>query len=179
MTDEATLRGGNSSAGGLDHYQHADWLGNARLGSQPYAAPPWSETAYAPFGEPYAQSGATDLSFTGQNSDTVSSDYDFLFREYSIQGRWPSPDPAGLAAVDPSNPQSWNRYAYVLNNPLNLVDPFGLCGGGPLNPDDPCVPFSYGAGGCIVSVTYHKDKNGFDIPDQSITCFPDPCNEFM
>ncbi len=24
------------------------------------------------------------------------------------------------------NPQSWNRYAYVQNNPLALVDPFGL-----------------------------------------------------
>src|SRR6266704_1349937 len=131
MTDEATLRGGNSSAGGLDHYQHADWLGNARLGSQPYAAPPWSETAYAPFGEPYAQSGATDLSFTGQNSDTVSGDYDFLFREYSIQGRWPSPDPAGLAAVDLADPQSLDRYAYVGGNPLGLVDPLGFGPEGP------------------------------------------------
>jgi hypothetical protein len=28
--------------------------------------------------------------------------------------------------VDPRNPQSWNRYAYVLNNPLALVDPLGL-----------------------------------------------------
>jgi hypothetical protein len=37
-----------------------------------------------------------------------------------------TPDPAGLAAVNPSNPQSWNRYAYVSNNPLALVDPFGL-----------------------------------------------------
>ncbi len=36
------------------------------------------------------------------------------------------PDPAGLAAVDPTNPQSWNLYAYVKNNPLNLVDPLGL-----------------------------------------------------
>src|SRR5258705_7849672 len=35
-------------------------------------------------------------------------------------------DPAGLAAVNPSNPQSWNRYAYVLNNPLNSIDPLGL-----------------------------------------------------
>jgi hypothetical protein len=36
------------------------------------------------------------------------------------------PDPAGLAAVDPSNPQSWNRYGYVLNDPTALVDPLAL-----------------------------------------------------
>ena len=42
------------------------------------------------------------------------------------QGRWISPDPAGLAAADPTNPQSWNRYAYVMNSPLGLVDPSGL-----------------------------------------------------
>ena len=58
--------------------------------------------------------------------DTVSGLYDFPAREYSIQGRWPSPDPAGLGAVDPTNPQSWNRYAYVVNNPLMLIDPTGL-----------------------------------------------------
>ena len=42
------------------------------------------------------------------------------------QGRWLVPDPAGLAAVDMTNPQIWNRYAYVGNNPLSNVDPFGL-----------------------------------------------------
>jgi RHS repeat-associated protein len=113
------------TSSGLDHYRHSDWLGSARLTSSPSRAV-LSTTAYAPFGEPYAQSGTADLSFTGQNQDTVSGDYDFLYREYSTQGRWPSPDPAGLAAADPTNPQSWNRYAYVLNNPLALVDPQGL-----------------------------------------------------
>lgn len=43
-----------------------------------------------------------------------------------MQGRWLSPDPAGTAAVDPTTPQSLNRYVYVLNNPLALIDPFGL-----------------------------------------------------
>lgn len=42
-----------------------------------------------------------------------------------------TPDPAGLAAVDLSNPQSLNRYAYVLNSPVNFIDPLGLyCGPG-------------------------------------------------
>jgi RHS repeat-associated protein len=93
------------------------------------------DVAYAPYGEPYAGSGTQDLSFTGQNQDTLSSIvpggagglYDFLNREQTpVQGRWMSPDPAGLAAVDISNPQTWNRYAYVGNIPLNTVDPLGL-----------------------------------------------------
>ena len=65
--------------------------------------------------------------FTGEFRDTLPGLYDFLYREYSpVQGRWLSPDPAGMAAADPTNPQSWNRYAYVLNNPLSNVDPLGL-----------------------------------------------------
>lgn len=70
-------------------------------------------------------------SFTGQNQDLTSGSsgllYDFLYREqHSTQGRWISPDPAGTAATDPTNPQTWNRYGYALNNPLLLTDPLGL-----------------------------------------------------
>jgi uncharacterized protein RhaS with RHS repeats len=38
-------------------------------------------------------------------------------------GRWHSPDPL---AGDITNPQSLNRYAYVLNNPTGNTDPSGL-----------------------------------------------------
>ncbi len=87
----------------------------------------YSDTAYAPFGEPYAQTGTTDLSYTGQNQDTASGVYDFPARELGqVSGRWPSPDPAGMAAVNPSDPQTWNRYAYVRNSPLNATDPSGM-----------------------------------------------------
>jgi RHS repeat-associated protein len=44
------------------------------------------------------------------------------------QGRWISPDPSGLAALNFTNPQSLNRYAYLLNQPLNSVDPAGVYG---------------------------------------------------
>jgi RHS repeat-associated protein len=114
------------SSGPID-YRHTDWLGSSRLTSTP-ARGVYSASAYAPYGEQYALYGSADPSFTGQNSDTTSTLYDFPFREDSpTQGRWISPDPAGLAAVDPKNPQTWNRYAYVMNNPLALIDPLGTC----------------------------------------------------
>jgi RHS repeat-associated protein len=122
----------------------------------------FSDDAYAPFGEPYATSGSTDFSFTGQRQDTVAGLYDFLAREYSYQGRWSSPDPAGRAAVDPSNPQSWNRYAYVMNNPMSRIDPLGLsdCIDGHFGcncdqPDGDCTNDFYGprnpGNGCAIS----------------------------
>jgi RHS repeat-associated protein len=80
--------------------------------------------------------GSGDVDFTGQNSLNVNGVYDFPAREYSsLQGRWISPDPAGLAAVDSSDPQTWNRYGYVRNSPLNTTDPSGLDDdtGGPLD----------------------------------------------
>ncbi len=119
----------NSS--GLAYYRHADHLGSSRLATTPSRTKLY-DVAYGPYGEDYNGSGTQDLSFTGQNQDTVAGGwsanlYDFMFREYrTAHGRWASPDPAGLGAVDPTNPQSWNRYAYVSNNPLLLVDPLGL-----------------------------------------------------
>ncbi len=50
-----------------------------------------------------------------------------MFREHNYtQGRWVSPDPAGMGAAGPTNPQSWNRYAYVGNTPLSSIDADGL-----------------------------------------------------
>ena len=120
----------NSS--GLAYYRHADWLGSSRFASLPSGTTRlYYDGAYAPYGESYAETGTTDRVFAGMDQDTVSSGayplYDALYREYHpTWGRWVSPDPAGLGAVDPGNPQSWNRYAYVTNNPLALIDPLGL-----------------------------------------------------
>ena len=86
------------------------------------------DRAFAPFGETYNNYGnSSGNNFTGDTQDTISGTYDTPSRELNPnQGRWISSDPAGLGAVDFSNPQSWNRYGYVGNNPLNLTDPSGL-----------------------------------------------------
>jgi RHS repeat-associated protein len=111
---------------GLSYYRHSDWLGSSRFASTTTRTM-YSSTAYAPFGEPYATAGTGDPSFTGQQPDSTSGLYDFLFRRLSqTQGRWITPDPAGLGATNVLNPQSWNRYAYVANSPMSFVDPFGL-----------------------------------------------------
>jgi RHS repeat-associated protein len=140
----------NSSSGPL-YYAHADLLGSIRLGTTS-SRTMYFDTAYAPFGETYASAGGANLdpAYTGQmadtshRQDTAGGLYDFPMREYSIQGRWPSPDPAGSAVTCLKDPQSQNRYAYVRNNPLTRVDPDGLDGGcsdgGDGDPTcDPCV----------------------------------------
>ncbi|MGH9488378.1 MAG: RHS repeat-associated core domain-containing protein [Terriglobales bacterium] len=118
---------------GLAYYRHADRLGSSPLATT-QAGALYSEAAFAPYGEPLLEAGTQDRSFTGMKQDIAngsapSSDgngqYGFLAREYSpTQGRWWTPDPSGLAAVDPEDPQSWNRYAYGCD-PLGTRDATG------------------------------------------------------
>ncbi|MGH9482182.1 MAG: RHS repeat-associated core domain-containing protein [Terriglobales bacterium] len=127
------LPGGDEAvynASGLQWYRHADRLGSGVLTTNTSGGV-LSSTEYTPFGFDDTGTGAGYRSFTGQKQDIDSShsggQYDFLLREYNpIQGRWWTPDPAGLAAVDPNNPQTWNRYAYVGGTPLEATDPLGL-----------------------------------------------------
>jgi RHS repeat-associated protein len=119
-----------NSTGRLAWYRHSDWLGSSRISSTPTRGV-YYDAAYSPYGESYDESGTADRSFTGQNQDlTPAGDlYDFSYRQYSApQSRWISPDPAGLAAIDLTNPQSCNAYAYVGGSPLDTVDPLGLDG---------------------------------------------------
>jgi RHS repeat-associated protein len=126
-----------------------DWLGSER-GDFNYTGGVLNDTgAYAPFGEVYAINGGFPDDFTGQ--DTIDGVIHlFPERQYhSSEGRWLSPDPAGLAAADPSNPQTWNRYAYALNNPLSYIDPSGLeCVWDDGSFDSADDPDTGSAGGC-------------------------------
>ena len=146
---------------GIAYYRHPDWLGSSRVASTP-SQTKYYDVAYAPYGEGYAGSGTTDLSFTGQNQDADSGFYDFMFRKYNpVHGRWISPDPAGMAAVDPMNPQSWNRYAYVLNSPESYTDPLGLCAFSYLYQDNKGTIHFFCLDPVVVSMP------GFGPPDQT------------
>ena len=67
--------------------------------------------------------------FTGYERDSETN-LDFaMARNFSnSQGRFTTVDPS-LTSGKPTVPQSWNRYSYVLNNPLLFVDPTGLIWG--------------------------------------------------
>lgn len=59
--------------------------------------------------------------------DGLAASGAFGARYYSsATGRFMSPDPSGLLAQNPADPQSWNLYAYARNNPLIDTDPTGL-----------------------------------------------------
>ncbi len=72
------------------------------------------------------------MKFTGQGRDQETADpttlagLDWFNARYmsSMQGRFQSADPAN-AGASPADPQTWNGYAYVNNNPLTFTDPTG------------------------------------------------------
>jgi RHS repeat-associated protein len=69
--------------------------------------------------------------FTSYERDNETT-LDYAQARYysSTQGRFTSVDPL-MASGRLSDPQSWNRYVYVLNKPTKLTDPYGL------EPQDP------------------------------------------
>ena len=101
------------------------------------------ESDYYPFGgERVVGTPTVDdpHKFAGMYLDGESGLYHTWFRMYSPSlGRWLAPDPL---AGNVENPQSLNRYTYVLNNPVNFVDPLGLEWGPPCDcpPDEWDVP---------------------------------------
>lgn len=68
-----------------------------------------------------------NYSFLSAKERDIETGLDYFLARYyaNTQGRFTSPDPL-LSSGTVEDPQSWNRYAYVLNNPLKLIDPDGL-----------------------------------------------------
>ena len=85
-----------------------------------------NRTDYTAFGEVRAETGTspTDYQYTGQRSYLDSFDLHYYV------ARWYDPVTAHFAQADsiipqPGNSGDWNRYAYVLYNPMRYIDPTG------------------------------------------------------
>jgi RHS repeat-associated protein len=80
---------------------------------------------HLPFGEDGGVTGENEKHrFTNYERDSESGTYYAVNRQYSTNtGRFMRPDPVAGSIADP---QSLNRYSYVVNDPINLFDPLGL-----------------------------------------------------
>jgi RHS repeat-associated protein len=116
---------------GNNYYHQADQLGTTRSVTKVTSSGSASvcyDADFTPFGSEmtHTSSCTPNYKFTGYERDSETGlDY-ALDRYYNSRiGRFMNPDPVGLASVDFNSPQSLNRYAYVLNNPLAMIDPSG------------------------------------------------------
>jgi RHS repeat-associated protein len=117
---------------GLQHF-HLDHLGSPRIITGANGTT-LAQHLYFPFGEEATnpeQDGEV-LKFTGHERDDLDAsgstrDLDYMHRRFHSPhlGRFFSPDE--LKRYEPlRTPQLYNRYSYVVGNPVNLVDPDGL-----------------------------------------------------
>jgi RHS repeat-associated protein len=113
------------SALGVVYYYFGDHLGTARAVTTATGTVCYDADFY-PFGAemPVTNNCPHHYKFTGHERDTETGLDHTQHRKYASNlGRWLSPDPmaGGVGSL-----QSWNRYAYALNNPTTLTDPMGL-----------------------------------------------------
>jgi RHS repeat-associated protein len=107
------------------NYFVADHLGSSRIVTNSSGSI-LDDSDFYPYGgeRSYSSSSGNNYKFTGKERDTESGLDDFAARFYtSNYGRFLSADESKYAKA--ADPQTWNLYTYVANNPLNAVDPTG------------------------------------------------------
>ena len=130
---EILLSSGSGDTGSQTFYFHDELLGSIETVSDSSEIP-IERFSYNPFGVKRSQvpaSGQPDirLGFTGAEEDKEFGLVNLVGRIYDPQiGRFLSPDPF---ISGPFSGQSYNRYSYVVNNPLTLTDPTGFQGQDP------------------------------------------------
>ena len=106
------------------YYYHSDHLGSTSLMTENGVV--IEDLFYKPFGEKVAQQqGGFSPShmFTGQEFDDETGLYYYNARYYNpVIGRFVSAD---SVVPYPDDSQSFNRYSYTRNNPINFIDPSG------------------------------------------------------
>ena len=118
------------------------------------------EQGHYPYGESwYSANTTTKFIFTSYERDSESGNDYAMGRYYLVSfGRFCSADPV---FGSPGDPQSWNRYVYVRDNPVNMTDPSGfswLSGFFKLLLDVLSGPFVSNKGGWIGSSPQSSDN---------------------
>jgi RHS repeat-associated protein len=80
--------------------------------------------SHTPYGQLRGQA-MEDTSFATYRQNGPGLHYAMQRYYWSGLGRFLTPDPSDASAVL-GEPHSWNRYAYVLGDPVNRTDPSGL-----------------------------------------------------
>ena len=115
-------------SGGATTYYHQDQL-SARLTTDGTIGSPTfgqvlSQEGHFPYGEQWYSSGARNKWFFTSYGRDAESGLDYALARYydSRTGTFCSADPL---AGSPGDPQSWNRYPYGRNDPIDVTDPSG------------------------------------------------------
>jgi RHS repeat-associated protein len=111
-------------------FDHPDELGSLTA-STDCTGNTVNEKLFYPFGESWTGAAMPNLGAHQTfgklpDYDPETDEYNTANRHYSPSGRWMSPDPGGVKVVHLDDPQTWNMYAYVRDNPTTFVDPTGL-----------------------------------------------------
>ncbi|MCA9463721.1 MAG: RHS repeat-associated core domain-containing protein [Nitrospira sp.] len=104
---------------------HPDHLGSTSVLTHASGAKEEDLVDY-PYGETYTNTGTANVAYkyTGKELDDSTGLYIYEARYYdAVLGRFISAD---SIVPDPTNPQAFNRYSYVFNNPLRFIDPLGM-----------------------------------------------------
>ena len=107
-------------------YYHVDLQGNVRAVTNEDGTV-IERYDYLPFGAEWNPSVSDrPLRFSGKERD-VETGLDYFGRRYygSRLGRFTTTDPLTTLRKNRLDPQRWNRYTYVRNNPFRYVDPDG------------------------------------------------------
>jgi len=120
----ATIAGGSSPTTTYFHDDQLSWRvsTDGTSGSPTYGQVIGQQGSY-PFGQSWYSSNGNEFAFTTYQRDSESGlDYAMVRYYDSSAARFCSADPVGGKFDDP---QTWDRYTYVRNDPIDLTDPNG------------------------------------------------------
>jgi RHS repeat-associated protein len=109
------------------NFNHINAIGSTSIMTNQVGGPA-EDMLFYPWGDAWLSAGGGGYNFAYLPYRDINTSSDFATaRIYGDDfGRWFTPDPAGKGAVKLDDPQTWNMYAYVRNNPTTLTDPTGL-----------------------------------------------------